>query len=712
MAAKRFKRGPPLLQTGKSASLFRLDSIANPLKKDTKTSAQSKDKDASTASPTDSNSFNTSDEPEYSAEDGPVRAIYLAYLTLMIETDRVGKARSAASERAVSEISDLLKEYSASRHATLRKTFDFANKYLTELHASYDDLDKTHAAYDRIAKDADTAKRRYEETAKKPNSGLNAIKNAVSRMDADERVELLRQKWKTTDRRLTEARNDYILAIAAANDQQALYATHHFPTWMQKFDTDFHTTARAVFSTHSDLEASIAQTIDAAVKRVRIVVERVDAKIDTDAFLGENAVLTATAAGGGGNTFVFEAATGDRATANGILLIDDDASRLILGQKLSHLMTQIQDVDGHLTKKKVDYEAVKQINASSSTAAGYSQQIVQIGNAANGLDQILDIENSIDLMQCIQARLVAQVKLLEKSNVTPVKPAAIETNTLASPRASIASGISQQQQRPLQQRKYFVALYAYDGNSSSGELSIADGETLSAAVSEDGTDGWITVTSERTGASGIVPFNYIKEVSVAATTVTTSIASVSIGSSIASTSIGGGGTLKRVQQQQQQQEQQVNRDGASTEERVQALYKYDATCEGELTFDVGDVIVVTNKETGSEAWWEGEKVIGKRQRGQFPVNYVKILGTSSGNSGTVVTTSWGRTSGVKKTGEFVVKALYDYEAGDSGELTLRAGEELVIVDSKDADWWVGRHRSGGSEEGMLPAAYVQQVSRF
>ena len=55
---------------------------------------------------------------------------------------------------------------------------------------------------------------------------------------------------------------------------------------------------------------------------------------------------------------------------------------------------------------------------------------------------------------------------------------------------------------------------------------------------------------------------------------------------------------------------------------ARALYAYDATCDGELTFAVGEIITVTNKDTGSSAWWEGE---GKSGRGQFPVNYVEVI---------------------------------------------------------------------------------------
>jgi hypothetical protein len=45
-----------------------------------------------------------------------------------------------------------------------------------------------------------------------------------------------------------------------------------------------------------------------------------------------------------------------------------------------------------------------------------------------------------------------------------------------------------------------------------------------------------------------------------------------------------------------------------------ALYNYEASCEGELTIEAGEIISHINKNTGSDEWWMGE---GKNGKGQF-----------------------------------------------------------------------------------------------
>lgn len=55
-------------------------------------------------------------------------------------------------------------------------------------------------------------------------------------------------------------------------------------------------------------------------------------------------------------------------------------------------------------------------------------------------------------------------------------------------------------------------------------------------------------------------------------------------------------------------------------ERVRALYEFWAENPAELSFQLGDIITVVNKE--DEGWWEGE-LNGKK--GLFPANYVEIV---------------------------------------------------------------------------------------
>lgn len=56
--------------------------------------------------------------------------------------------------------------------------------------------------------------------------------------------------------------------------------------------------------------------------------------------------------------------------------------------------------------------------------------------------------------------------------------------------------------------------------------------------------------------------------------------------------------------------------------RVKAIYDYEATCQGELSIRVGDIIDVTSLNTGSSSWWEG---VDQQKNGQFHRAFVAPL---------------------------------------------------------------------------------------
>ncbi|XP_036344093.1 LIM and SH3 domain protein Lasp-like, partial [Rhagoletis pomonella] len=56
----------------------------------------------------------------------------------------------------------------------------------------------------------------------------------------------------------------------------------------------------------------------------------------------------------------------------------------------------------------------------------------------------------------------------------------------------------------------------------------------------------------------------------------------------------------------------------------------------------------------------------------------------------------------------VYRALYDYEAQDTDEVSFREGDVIFEVESADSGWMTGRVERTG-KTGMLPANYVEQA---
>jgi len=88
------------------------------------------------------------------------------------------------------------------------------------------------------------------------------------------------------------------------------------------------------------------------------------------------------------------------------------------------------------------------------------------------------------------------------------------------------------------------------------------------------------------------------------------------------------------------------------------IYSYDATEENEISFAEGETLYLVEKD--DSGWWRGRNTKG--DEGLFPSNFVEVVG-EEGNSGSIE---------INK--DF--RALYDYEAEDETELTIKEGENF------------------------------------
>ncbi|KIH63777.1 SH3 domain protein [Ancylostoma duodenale] len=121
--------------------------------------------------------------------------------------------------------------------------------------------------------------------------------------------------------------------------------------------------------------------------------------------------------------------------------------------------------------------------------------------------------------------------------------------------------------------------------------------------------------------------------------------------------------------------------------RARAVADFEATAANQLSLKTGDVVCV--REKSSTGWWEGELVRDEHTyAGWFPGDYVTPISAETANQNTAT-------------------ALFDYEAGQSDELSFKAGDVIVIVDKKDADWWAGHKVDTPNVRGLFPANYVQ-----
>ncbi|KNC97306.1 uncharacterized protein SPPG_07235 [Spizellomyces punctatus DAOM BR117] len=695
--------------------------------------------------------------PLSSAEDATAGALYASFSAVLTESEKQARKRGDISEKLVADIADNIRELNKERAAGAKRNLEFGTKYHQELWTAYDELDKARQAYDKTAKEAESARKKYDDISRKPGSGLNAIKNLVTGTDSEERVEKHRTKWKALSRKLNDSRNDYILALEGVNVIQAAYYKEELPNLMLNLDANFYTVYPSLLEKYAGLESDYTGALQTSVETVRTSLGNVDRNKELDNFLRDhNAIFQDP------GPFHFEPGAGDDVEH----LTVDDVTKVALGQRLGRLMNREEEINNHIALKERELGGVTQM-------ADVYSQTPSFGNAATPLEQRQEIENGIRLLNAAKVKVAAQIRILKNMGVEAIIPVAPVT---AAPTMSLAS------------KANAVAIYDYDAKGE-GETSLRNGDDLVIVVPE--SDGWVKVQNLISQGVGLVPANYIKNLepvngsgpapstlSPAGPKISDSPKSKQVkalydfnatdegelsfraGDSIEVVDTSGDfsdeawweGRVARTGQIGQfpvvftqgwqalaasapssittsvaslarsvstQQHRTSMLDTSSSRRsstvmrpvssvpkypKVRAMYAYDSTCDGELTMAAGDIITVTNKNTGSDAWWEGE---GPHGKGQFPVNYVELIDTASESSASLGAISKRSSLNPTPTPSYPqVKALYDYTASEPDEISFRAGDIIRVTQSADADWWQGELNG---RSGAFPANYVQKI---
>mmetsp|Transcript_6968 Transcript_6968/g.17607 ORF Transcript_6968/g.17607 Transcript_6968/m.17607 type:complete len:987 (-) Transcript_6968:37-2997(-) len=125
--------------------------------------------------------------------------------------------------------------------------------------------------------------------------------------------------------------------------------------------------------------------------------------------------------------------------------------------------------------------------------------------------------------------------------------------------------------------------------------------------------------------------------------------------------------------------------GKTTEENVQwaiALFNYEKLRDDELSFRCNNIVEVLSTQTKSKGWWLVRRL---DQQGICPSNYLKVIEKPQGPIG---------------------KILYDYNAEERGNqyLSLKAGEDIVVLKQDSSGWWTGYFNF---HQGLFPGNYVQ-----
>lgn len=139
---------------------------------------------------------------------------------------------------------------------------------------------------------------------------------------------------------------------------------------------------------------------------------------------------------------------------------------------------------------------------------------------------------------------------------------------------------------------------------------------------------------------------------------------------------------------------------ASITPGARALYAYEAAGDDEVSISAGELVEVVEEDDGS-GWTLVKSLSGT---GLVPTTYIEINKVEENGK------KKGPTVAPKRGAKRVqyVEALYDYTAEEDNELTIHAGERIVLVqDDTDNTGWTEGELNGA--RGLFPSLYVKKI---
>ncbi|KAH8040794.1 hypothetical protein HPB51_012964 [Rhipicephalus microplus] len=164
------------------------------------------------------------------------KTVYGVWRMLLDETEKIAKARLAAAEVFSQQISENAKNVRANKLHVAKKCFDNLRRIQDEVQQCVQEVDKTKKLYfeeEHMAHEARDKAHDAEEKLKKKKGRI--FQSITSLQKSSQKFSSRRE---ACDIQSTKARNDYILALVAANAHQSRFYETDLPDILQSLDCD------------------------------------------------------------------------------------------------------------------------------------------------------------------------------------------------------------------------------------------------------------------------------------------------------------------------------------------------------------------------------------------------------------------------------------------------------------------------------------------
>ncbi|XP_035226162.1 protein nervous wreck-like [Stegodyphus dumicola] len=173
------------------------------------------------------------------AEDGQsYKTVYSVWKTMLDETEKIAKARLAATEVYQQQVSEGAKSLRLYKLQVAKKCFENLKKMHEEIQTCVTEIEKTKKLYFEEEHMAHEAREKAHDADEKLKRKKGRIFQSISSLQKNSAKFSFRRE--ACDIQATKARNDYILALLAANAHQTKFYESDIPELVQYIDCDIY----------------------------------------------------------------------------------------------------------------------------------------------------------------------------------------------------------------------------------------------------------------------------------------------------------------------------------------------------------------------------------------------------------------------------------------------------------------------------------------
>ncbi|XP_028967534.1 protein nervous wreck [Galendromus occidentalis] len=648
---------------------------------------------------------------DYKTEDrADIKSVFGVWRMLLDESEKIGKARLASADVFQSRISENAKNTRQAKLQIAKRCFDALRKYQEEVQQTVLEVDKTRKLYfeeEHMAHDARGKAHDVEEKLKKKKGGIFSSISSLQKKN-----DKFSSRREACDIQSTKARNDYILALAAANAHQKRYYETDLRDVLENLDCDISEKVREYLVLMSRTELLTVAACNSSFGRIQEEASKITKQYSIDQYLADNPTL------GQKIDYDFDACDGDEIR---IICTDHLAEHAL--QKDAKRWAS-----AYMKECRVLRDSNRELNKLINKRDKGEKTVENVSGESEDIDsKIEEYKNIIRRAETglvkAEARLNAlragQVNVDEYLSSLDIDSLQIEELTRKGSTASRRSFDAREaEERPDSQSS--EAAEETRQRDSYDEDAQADNRNSSQSYEDYQEQDYQQEDCQDYGREQ-VDNSLADPTSVdwgeSAAPVTATEQPLSYGESSADYSSGAWN---------QQEEAQDSGDWSSAQLsagcRCVAIYTYEAANEDELSFVENEELECVHEGDG-DGWIRARNAQG--QEGYIPANYVQQSENQGGGESFSAVAYDDAATPVPPTSlpasltpathqqsqQPYCRALYDYESTCEDELSFSEGDVIRIVsklgsDGVDDGWWTGEFNG---RTGTFPSLVVEEM---